>query len=128
MVGVEYDNICDILESYKYHSDRSYAGLLVDILQKILNTQDTNQSIIVAVPMHWSRYAIRGFDHMQYILRQLSKKTKIPYIQPFGTSFSKKQSTLSRAQRLKNRIDNFIIKGSPVFPSTVYIIDDVIST
>lgn len=58
-----------MLESYKYHSERLYCDVFVDMLAEIIVTQDTTDAVLVSVPMHWSRYTLRGFDHMDMILR-----------------------------------------------------------
>lgn len=128
LVWVRYSNIEDILESFKYHSERSHVGVLVAILKNILQKQDITESVVMTVPMHWSRYALRGFDHMDYLVEKLSKDMKIPYIKGMKTSFSRRQSKLSRKKRLENRKNHFTIDNSITLPKKVFIIDDVIST
>jgi competence protein ComFC len=128
LVATQYSQIENMLESYKYHSERVYCDVFVDMLAEIIVTQDTTDAVLVAVPMHWSRYTLRGFDHMDMILRWLSKKLNIPYMQPLRAGFSMRQSKLSRAKRLENRKNRFTIDNSVILPHTVFLIDDVIST
>jgi competence protein ComFC len=123
-----YSDIEDILESYKYHSERAHAFFFSRILREILQRQDITDAIIVTVPMHWSRYTLRWFDHMDYLMKILSRDTDIQYIQPLSTSFSRRQSKLSRKKRLENRKNHFTIDNSIVLPRRVFLIDDVIST
>ena len=125
---MRYVDIEGILESYKYHSERSHAKVFVDILSDILQKQDTQDAVIMTIPMHWSRYTLRGFDHMDYLMRKLSKNIGMQYIQPLRASFSKRQSQLSRKKRLENRKNHFTIDNSIVLPRRVFLIDDVIST
>lgn len=127
-VWAKYRDIENILELYKYHSDRSYAKVFVQILRDILQKQDMKDAVIMTVPMHWSRYTIRGFDHMDYLARKLSKEMGIIYLQPLKTSFSRRQSQLSRKKRLENRKNHFTIDNSITLPKKVFLIDDVIST
>lgn len=127
-VWAQYSDIENILESYKYHSERTHVHLFVQILSKILQEQDIRDVIIITVPMHWSRYGLRGFDHMDYIVKKLSRDMDIPYLQPLRTSFSKRQSKLSRKKRLENRKNHFTIDVSITLPRRVILIDDVIST
>jgi competence protein ComFC len=128
LVAVEYMNIEDILESYKYHSERSHVHVFVNMLSWIIEWEDIWDAIIITVPMHWSRYTLRGFDHMDYLARRLSKSVDIPYIQPLSTAFSRRQSKLSRQKRLENRKNHFTIDNSITLPRKVILIDDVIST
>lgn len=79
--------------------------------------------------MHWSRYTIRWFDHMDYLIKNLIQTTHVPYIKPFATTFSHRQSKLSREKRLENRKNQFTIKNKNVLlPKRIFLIDDVIST
>lgn len=127
-VWVKYRDVEDVLEAYKYHSERSYAKVFVQILRDILQKQDTKDSVIMTVPMHWSRYTLRGFNHMDYLARKLSKELGITYIKALKTSFSRRQSQLSRKKRLENRKNHFTIDNSFTLPRRVFLIDDVIST
>jgi predicted amidophosphoribosyltransferase len=120
--------MADILESYKYHSDRSHVDLFVSMLSQALDQYELTGVTLMTVPMHWSRYTLRGFDHMDYIMRRLSYRVHLQYIQPLSTSFSRRQSKLSRAKRLENRKNHFTIEDSIILPKRVVLIDDVIST
>ena len=120
--------MADILESYKYHSDRSHVDVFVSMLSRALDQYDLTDVTLMTVPMHWSRYTLRGFDHMDYLMQKLSHTTNLPYTQPLSTSFSRRQSKLSRAKRLENRKNHFTIEDSIILPKRVVLIDDVIST
>lgn len=120
--------MADILESYKYHSDRSHVDLFVSMLSGVIDQYNLTDVTLMTVPMHWSRYTLRGFDHMDYIMKRLSHRVHLPYIQPLSTSFSRRQSKLSRAKRLENRRNHFTIEDSIMLPKRVVLIDDVIST
>jgi len=128
LVAIEYSNIEDILESYKYHSERSHVHIFVKMLSWIIKQEVTWDIAIMPIPMHWSRYIFRGFDHMDYLTKKLSKKVDILYMQPLSTSFSKRQSKLSRQKRLENRKNHFTIDDSITLPKKIFLIDDVIST
>ena len=78
--------------------------------------------------MHWSRYCIRGFDHIDVLLKNVSLNTGIPYISPLSTRFSFRQSKLSREKRLENRKNHFTIGSSVTIPETIILFDDVISS
>jgi predicted amidophosphoribosyltransferase len=125
---MRYDEIAERLELYKYHSDRSHVMEFVLLLSQALEQSGYRDLTLVTIPMHWSRYTLRGFDHMDYLMKNLSRVTQIPYIQPLSTSFSRRQSKLSRTKRLENRKNHFTIDDSITLPKRVILIDDVIST
>jgi ComF family protein len=100
----------------------------VEILKGVLEKEDIREYCIMTIPMHWSRYTLRGFDHMDYLAKKLSKELGVPYIKPLKTRFSKRQSKLSRVKRLENRKNHFTIDYSITLPQKVLLIDDVIST
>jgi ComF family protein len=84
---------------------------------------------IVPVPMHWSRYSMRGFDHMQLIASSLSKLTEYPTLQLLTTAYRPRQTRLTREVRLANKKNAFKIRsGFKKIPENVILIDDVISS
>lgn len=127
-IWTKYSDIENIIESYKYRSEREYVRIFVSIFTHILRDQNIEDAVIVTVPMHWTRFSLRGFDHMDYLAKKLSKETGIPYIQPLKTSFSRRQSRLTRKKRLENRRNHFTIDDSIMLPQRIFLIDDVIST
>jgi competence protein ComFC len=131
-IWAKYEQISTDLESYKYRSNRSHASTYVDILSKVVEESkiiQTNKVIgMVPIPMHWSRYFIRGFNHIDRIWLNLSKKINIPYFPVIGTSYSKRQSKLSKKQRLINRKNSFFYKKKIILPESIILIDDIIST
>lgn len=78
--------------------------------------------------MHWSRYLTRGFDHTNYIVEDLSKKTGIPVQKLLFTKWSRHQSHLSREKRLENKKNRFRMIPHGEIPDTVILVDDIIST
>jgi ComF family protein len=131
-VATHYRDIQDTIEAYKYRSDRQYIWIYVDLLSKIGDKywvfQDMSQSSIIGVPMHWSRYAIRWFNHIDILASRLSKQMWIPKIEPIQAHFTRRQSKLTKQDRMKNREYAFWLKPRQVLPKTIILIDDIIST
>ena len=127
IIAASYEEIESLLERYKYHSDRAQAKIFVKMLMQCIPAIQKD-TIITTVPMHWSRYTIRWFNHMDYLARGLSRESWIPYIPTLSTQYSRRQSKLSRKERLVNRKNQFTILHSMVLPEEVILIDDVIST
>ena len=133
-VATEYKISKFSIEKYKYQSDREYLENLVALY---LELYKENRDIlskkeswsIVPVPMHWSRYMIRGFDHMRLIALELSEKLDIQTISPLRTNYRPRQSMMKRSSRLANKKNAFTIQsGFSTLPDNIILIDDVISS
>ena len=133
-VATEYKISKFSIEKYKYQSDREYLENLVALY---LELYKENRDIlskkeswsIVPVPMHWSRYMIRGFDHMRLIALELSEKLDIQTISPLRTNYRPRQSMMKRSSRLANKKNAFTIqRGFSTLPDNIILIDDVISS
>lgn len=131
-VATTYSNIKESIEAYKYRSDRQYVWQFVDLLAKVVEkyslTTIENDIAIVSVPMHWSRYIIRGFSHIDLLTKGLSKKLWISYQKPIRALFSKRQSMLSKKDRMKNRESAYILVKSNKLHKMVLLVDDIVST
>jgi ComF family protein len=131
-VATHYNDIRYTIEAYKYRSDRQHVWEYVDLLSKVVDLywpfSDPNDICIVAIPMHWSRYLIRGFNHIDYLVSYLSKKIAISRKRPLQAFFTRRQSKLSKSQRIKNREDAFWYHKNVNLPKVVILIDDIIST
>ncbi len=131
-VAAQYSDIRWAIERYKYGSDRQYTQEFVDLLSKTIEhfqfPGDVMDFAIVGVPMHWSRYTIRGFNHIERLASQLSKQTKYSIQKPLRATFSYRQSQLSKKERMKNRENTMRLFPSKVMPKYIILIDDVIST
>jgi predicted amidophosphoribosyltransferase len=126
------------LELYKYQSERTFVELFSSILEEIYNSRefkntlskigDNVEVIWSPVPMHWTRYFYRWFNHIDFLGKYFCKKQSLPYQSLLKTWFSKRQSHLSREMRLENRRNSFTMKPRVSIPKIVILIDDVIST
>lgn len=132
-VVLPYRAIESRLESYKYRSERSYDYLFASYFEILIGSIIERQSwspvpVCIPVPMHWSRYFFRGFDHMERIVSKVAQKMDYPYISPLSTWFSFRQSQLSKKKRLENRKNHFTMKNHVHLRETIFLFDDVIST
>ncbi len=131
-VATTYNKIKESIEAYKYRSDRQYIWQYVDLLAKVVEkyslTCIEDDIAIISVPMHWSRYMIRGFNHIDLLARWLSERLGIAYQKPIRALFSKRQSRLSKKERMKNRESAYILVPSSKVPKVVILVDDIIST
>lgn len=129
-VAGKYEEILWYLELYKFHSDRKFSKMFANIFENAIKKswKDFSGYIFVPVPMHWSRYFIRGFDTMDLIVKRLAKNTSHRYEYILGTRFSRRQIFLSRQNRHKNRVWKFYIKKWKNIPKKVVLFDDIVTT
>jgi len=123
-----------LLRHAKYYSKYSaYSDLLTsqkDFFQKYVNQEDI---IIVPVPMHFLRKWKRGYNHTEKISQILRDLLDMPVYNNIlkKKRYSKQQSHLSLSDRQKNIKNSYgYTKYVSKIPknSTIYLIDDIIST
>jgi ComF family protein len=130
-IGSEYRHISERVDRYKYHSDRTQTIELITILSSIstiANIENISEYMVVPIPMHWSRYLIRGFHHTDRLAREFARVNDIEYSPLLATIWTRRQSQLSKKQRQKNREWVFALRKKSSIPSKVILIDDIIST
>lgn len=98
------------------------------VLQKFIQTEN---SLLVPVPMHFLRKWKRWYNHSEKIARYISKRYGIPVDSTLIKKIknTKQQSKLSKIERQKNLQESFkVSKKALDYWKTIYIIDDVMST
>lgn len=136
IVARRYDEVDSIIEAYKYRSERWHASEIIWAITDMCTMspyvskfgENMSNFTIVPVPMNWTRYAFRWFDHVLNIANWLSKKLNISCSHCLCARFSWRQSQLSRKKRLENRRNRFTMNPRCTVPENVILIDDVIST
>lgn len=134
IIATNYTNIEKELEQYKFFSDRSHIDLWCKIFQKNISYLENswwywslNDFCITGVPMHWTRYFFRWFDHIYFIVKILWKKWyNVKKI--INTRFTWYQSKLRKEGRLRNRENAYFIRKLQKIPEKIILIDDVVST
>ncbi len=130
-VATKYSEIEQHIARYKYSSERENVDLFGDLLSNLVEKyqiQFEKNLLLVPVPMHWTRYFMRGFDHTYYMAKYLSKKLGLPFGKILSTKWSRHQSKLSREKRLENKKNSFRMRDHDCSQEVVIILDDVISS
>ena len=125
-----------VLQKFFYDRFASYQlGLLMcDKIRKI--PELSQNSVIIPVPLHWTRYARRGFNQSYEMAKVLEKKLDIPVIRLLKrnkrTKFQLKLSKSSRRENVKNAFcvhekfrDNL---RDTIHNKNIIIIDDLCTT
>lgn len=125
--------VSKLIQEMKYQSVKDIAELCGTLLSYSLNIPPANY--ITAVPLHYKRQNLRGFNQAEEIAKSLSKKTLLPYLPllvrkihaPPQAEIKNKNERLTRLQNAY--APNQKIKNLKQFAhSTCLLIDDVTTT
>jgi len=109
------------------HIARDVAPLWAPVLAAAVAEQD---AIVVAVPLHWRRRCVRGYDHAWLLARHACTLAAIA--PPVGAlrrvRHAPAQSTLPAAERAANVRGAFVATGAALRGRAVVLVDDVMTT
>ncbi len=113
-------------------SSNVIAGKQLGILVWDMTTISTMSfDYIVPVPLHWSRYAWRGFNQayeMAYVISQKSKKPILAITRTKKTVFQSSISVDKREQNVENIFKISSDTAKKIDKKTILIVDDVMTT
>lgn len=113
----------------KYHYWTGAAAVLNEALRPLSPHLKHKNTLIVPVPLHRRRQQERGFNQSMYIARSLSTMTGLPVNNILQrTRYTTPQAQLSAKQRIKNIIGAFGDQQIMQWPTSVILVDDVITT
>ncbi|MGL5290635.1 MAG: ComF family protein [Vibrionaceae bacterium] len=120
--GYPYDKL---LHRFKYQGQFWLAKPLAKMLAKEITSPAPQ---LLAVPMHWQRRVMRGFNHSQLLAAHLAAQLQVSCAENTlkRTRATQPQQALNRQQRMTNLKNAFKITGSCA--KHVAIVDDVVTT
>ncbi len=127
------DEVRELIHIYKYEKMKPAGKIIGEYVSEFLLTKNYKYDYLIPVPSHKKRIKERGFDHIEYILKYVSKKTGIKILKLLKkTKNTQKQALVSLKEREKN-IKNSIAIRENISPSLLYnkrilIFDDVYTT
>lgn len=131
---LKYENIIrEKIIDYKFNEKSYFYKTLEKIIinnKKIYGFMK-NYDIIIPVPMYKTKKWLRGYNQVELIARELSKDLNIPLKCTTLTKIkdTKKQSSLTRAERKQNIKNAFIVKNaSDIENKKILLFDDIITT
>ena len=124
------DDVETIVSRFKFGGLRELSGFLASEMLALLPDDVRGEFVFVAVPLHWSRYAWRGFNQSDAILNAMAKIS--PEIEvSCGLRRAKRtrqQARLRKVDRERNLKDAFVWKKGAVVPRAVVLVDDVVAS
>lgn len=129
-----YDGPLKKLILAKSYRDRTACFYAAQLMMQYVDLHQLAIDYIVYIPLHWTRYAKRGYNQAEEIAKHIQARTGIPTVPLIRrvkrTAF---QSTCNQADRFTNvqdafelcpkMVDQYGIKGKRIL-----IVDDVLTT
>ncbi len=113
----------------KQYYHKAFALLLAGKIRKM--TTDSNFDIIISVPLHRSKLALRGYNQSLLISKTVSKEIGLEE-KSYTLSRIKQtesQSTLPKSERLSNVGNAFkVLKPHEINGKKILLVDDVLTT
>ena len=131
-----YDDPLKKLILKKHYGDAHASYQLGQIITSTLDLDFLKPDIIIPVPLHWTRYAQRGFNQAEIIAKVVGKKINKPVYNLFKRSRKTQlQAELTLAQRIENIAHAFAIKSryhecvkELLAGKTILLVDDLYTT
>jgi len=116
----------------KSWSDSLSSYQMGQMLWEMLPLQELDCDIVVPIPLHWTRYAWRGFNQAHEMARVISKKKNIPLYHALKrTKKTEYQSALASALRGPNLKQAFALNDALIKSCAdkhILLIDDLMTT
>jgi len=101
---------------------KQFAELMLEGME--WNLREEQCDLVLCVPMHKQRQALRGYNQAQLLAKELAEQLELPYRDCLKkVRKSKEQHTLSRAQRRSAQKDSYAC--TPLHGEKVLLVDDV---
>ncbi|MDJ0916292.1 MAG: ComF family protein [Woeseiaceae bacterium] len=126
---LRYDFPVDVaLKAVKFRARSYYLPVFAGLLCEASEALPTNVDAVLPMPMHWRRWAMRGFNQAVELARPLAKHLDVPLISSVSrvrhTAF---QSGLDTRARRSNLAGAFQLTKA-ISAAHVLIVDDVMTT
>jgi len=122
----------ELVHRFKFNNHSYlYKPLAILMSKTIVEKYIADIDLIMFVPIHWRKEAIRGYNQSELLANYISQLINIPISRKnlIKKRWTKEQNTLDRISRLKNLKDSFYIKNpSELYNKNILLIDDIITT
>ncbi len=129
-----YDYPVKALIFKKFSHDTLACKQLANLMIDFVPFDSIKADFLIPVPLHWSRFAWRGYNQADLIAKQISKKLGIPMLnivkRKRRTNFQSKLNTSQRQENVENvfSVNKNAKIGNPIKDKNIVIIDDLFTT
>ncbi len=127
--GFYEEKLRDFILAYKYHNHHSLCKELAKLTHNVIIAHRISFDIISYVPATKSAKKKRGYDHIELIVKQLSKMTEKPWIKSMDAVRETDQlQTADRKESVKGKFAMIDSASEMIVNKEVLLIDDVLTT
>ena len=127
-----YEGVLALLVKAKHSRSLAAASVLADLIATQMVDLDISFDVVTTIPMHWRRYAARGFNHAEEIAVTVAQSWSIPYAETlYKNRYTTTQASCSdaEARRLNQEKSYECLDKAPCIRGKhVVLIDDVMTT
>ena len=123
------------LQQFKYQGRFELAALFSALLCNVLVTQWSTMTkvpdLVLSVPLHTSKWQVRGYNQAHLIAEKLAKEISLPYLPSALVRIKKNDSQVGKTgtQRRKNLRNAFALAFPlPMRVKHILLVDDVVTT
>ncbi|MGB9769193.1 MAG: ComF family protein [Caldisericum sp.] len=117
----------ELIKKFKFNGYKALSKFLSSIIINFIKTNNIEFDFIGFVPMSKMEFKERGYNQTYLLAKDVSFATQKPIIRSiYKIKETKKQTNLSKNERLQNLKDAFVIKEAIM--GNILIIDDVYTT
>jgi ComF family protein len=125
----KYETILQKLILAKKHHSISASRYLGTFAGDFLKTKNIEFDFLVPIPLHWTRYAYRGYNQADEICLGISSITEIPVAKILARPYkTKPQTECSFKERKENLKGKITLKEYVPKNSHILLVDDVMTT
>jgi len=130
-MGAYEEPLCSLVRA-KHYGNITAAHQLGQLVGSFLADRNFNADYLIPIPLHWSRYAVRGFNQAEIIAQEIGKRYHIPVVNALSRMrYTSYQASCTARTRLDNVHNVFEVAASDV---TLYanrhiaLVDDLMTT
>ncbi len=122
--------IHDAILNFKYKNQIELFPFLAQKITEKIQNDKLKFDLITAVPLHFAKYLLRGYNQSVLLAKKVSKLTNTPYCTTLiRKKYTKTQTSLSGAKRRKNLQNVFLAKKRAIVENKdILLVDDIFTT
>ncbi|NCU30603.1 ComF family protein [Candidatus Saccharibacteria bacterium] len=125
-IGQRRGELEKLIDEYKFSSKRETASVIAELLHYRLPVIPSD-TVIVGIPASSHAKRVRGFDHMELIVKSFAQIRNLTIANPLVRIFDQELHTMGRKQRIALKDELFALSGR-VVPSKILLVDDILTT
>lgn len=128
----EYKNPLRKLILAKGISDTTISYQMGQLVWDMTPVRYVDFDYVVPIPLHWSRYAWRGFNQAEIIARVIAKKKNVPMVNLLKrvkrTEFQSKLRPLERVANVRDAFVLTVVTNEKYKDKHILLVDDLVTT